>query len=149
MPSFRFRLATLLRLREAARDERRARLAEAYRAAEILVARRHDAQAELEALLQRQRRQAVGAVSVDALLEVHRYQDVLRGQIAQLGVQQAAVDAEAERRRQLLVEADRDVRVLEQLRDQQSQRHRLAEAGREQKLLDEVGLRMAAGPEAD
>ena len=32
MAKFKFRLATLLRLREAARDERRAQLAQAYRA---------------------------------------------------------------------------------------------------------------------
>jgi len=38
MPKFQFRLATLLRLREATRDERRGRLAEAYRVDEVVEA---------------------------------------------------------------------------------------------------------------
>ena len=37
MGKFKFRLATLLRLREATRDERRAELAQAYRADEIIL----------------------------------------------------------------------------------------------------------------
>ena len=36
MAKFKFRLATLLRLREATRDQRRAELAEAYRADNVL-----------------------------------------------------------------------------------------------------------------
>jgi flagellar export protein FliJ len=48
------------------------------------------------------------------------------------------VGAEIERRREVLVEADRDVRVLEKLREKQTERHRYEENRREIRQLDEV-----------
>ena len=71
MSKFKFRLATLLRLREAARDERRARIGRG------LPRRRRPARARLEALdaelqsLRDRRRASVepGEVDVDRLVE--------------------------------------------------------------------------------
>jgi flagellar FliJ protein len=146
MPKFKYRLATLLRIREAARDERQIELAEAYHADDVL--RQHEEQitAEIAGLKESCREaMAPGTVDVDRVLTSQRYEMLLRAHGVQLGKQREQVGAEIERRRQLLVQANREVRVLEKLRERQVERHRDEEARREVKLLDEVGGRLGAG----
>lgn len=139
MAKFKFRLATLLRLREATRDERRAELAEAYRADDLL--REHlDRVGRELSWLQAQCRKVAGpgTVDVDRLVEAQRYEVTLRAQQGQLAGQREAVSAEIDRRRQTLLHADRDVRLLEKLREKQARRHHQEENRREIKELDEV-----------
>jgi len=116
MAKFKFRLATLLRLREFARDERRSELARAYRADEIIAGE--------EQLLMRDL--------------ARRYELVLTAQKQHVHQQRQAVRAEIEKRRRALVEANRGVRVLEELREKQRRRHRGNEQRLEIKQLDEV-----------
>lgn len=146
MAKFKFRLATLMRLREAARDERRLQLAEAYRVDDLLQGQLDEVRGELVGLKDCCREFAgPGTVDVDRLVEAQRYELALRAQHGQIGQQRQAVAEEIERRRQVLVDANRDVRVLQKLRQKQSQRHRLEEGRREVKLLDEVAGRQAGG----
>lgn len=148
MTRFRFRLATLLRLREAARDERRAALAEAYRVDEVLVGRAEQLDQELARLRARMRHVAgPGQVDVDELLEAQRYELSLRAGRGRLDEQRRSVAEEIERRRELLAEANREVRVLEKLREKQARRHREEQARQEIKLLDETAQRRAAPEE--
>jgi flagellar FliJ protein len=102
-----------------------------------------------ERLLQQQQASALqrgrqlkspGAADVDALLQTHRYELVLAAQRRQLVAQIAQVEAESERRRQVLVEADRQVRVLEKLREKQATAHRRQAERLEAKQLDEVAI---------
>jgi flagellar FliJ protein len=139
MPKFKFRLATLLRLREATRDERRAELAEAYRADDLLQEHLHRVGRELNWLRTQCRKFAgPGTVDVDRLVEAQRYELTLRVQRTQLTGQRQTVGAEIDRRRQALLAADRDVRLLEKLREKQARRHLQEENRREIKQLDEV-----------
>jgi flagellar FliJ protein len=141
MSNFHFRLETLLRLRKAQRDQRRADLAKAIRAEGMLRAQDQlVAQQQLQAAERGRRLKLPGVADVDALLRAHRYELVLAAQRRQLATQIAQVQAEAERRRQLLVEADRELRVLEKLRERQAAAHRLQEQRLEAKQLDEVGV---------
>jgi flagellar export protein FliJ len=145
MAKFRFRLDTLRRLREAARDGRRAALAEAYRAEELLREQQEHLGRELERLAAESRAAASpGRIDVDRLLDARRYELVLRAHQKQLAAQQENVAEEVERRRQALVEADREVRVLESLREKHLRRHREEEARRETKELDEAAAVRAA-----
>jgi flagellar export protein FliJ len=142
MAKFRFRLATLLRLRESARDERRAELAQAYRADEILRHRRARLARELSDLETRTRScSAPGELDLDRLLETRRYELVLRSQEERLRGQRQALEAEIERRRQALIDASRQVRVLEQLRQKQHERHRREEIRQEVRQTDEAASR--------
>lgn len=135
-----FRLSTLLRLRLEARDERRAELAKALRAEEMLHERQEALAREAGALLARSRALAApGEVDLDALIQNQRYGLLLKAQSAQLAEQLAQVAAEVARRRAALVEADREVRILEKLREKQAAAQRLADERRDQKLLDERG----------
>ncbi len=144
MSKFKFRLSTLLRLREAARDERRAELAEAYRVDDTLRQQLQRTDQELQSL-RAQRRQGVqpGAVDVDRLVESQRYEMTLASQRLQIVRQRETVQGEIERRRQVLAEANRDLRVLENLRDKQAGQHRQQEERREMKRIDEVAQQQA------
>ena len=145
MAKFKFRLATLLRLREAARDERRSQLAQAYRADEIIESQRRRIARELSELEgQNRQASAPGDLDIDRLLEGRRYELVLRSEEQQTAQQHQTVRAEVERRREALVGANREVRVLEELRQRQLQRHRQEENRQEIKLLDEAAGRRTA-----
>lgn len=146
MPKFQFRLATLLRLREAVRDERQIALAEAYRADDVLRQRQEELAAELVQLKGSCRQAAApGQVDIDRLLAAQRYELSLRAAGVQVSQRREQIGAEIERRREAVVQANRDVRVLEKLRERQADRHRDEEAHREIRLLDEVGARLATG----
>ena len=139
MARFRFRLQTLRRLREIHRDEQRARLATAYEAERILTAQREGVIAETAALADSQRQlMQQGALDVTLLLASQRYKQALEAQIRTLTEQAAKLAEEVERRRQTLVEADREVRVLDKLEERKRDLHREASQRAETKVLDEV-----------
>ncbi len=139
--SFRFRLETLLRLRLADRDQRRADLGKALRAEATLQQQAADLVEEQRTTAELSRTLSLpGAGDVDRLLSSHRYEMVLRGRSKQLAAQLVQVQAEVERRRLALVEADRQVRVLEKLSEKQEQAFLADELKREQKELDEQAI---------
>jgi flagellar FliJ protein len=148
MPRFRFRLQTLQRLRETTRDELRARLAEAYEAERILADQRAAVAAETAALADVQRRlMADGALDVTRLLDGQRYQRLLEAQSRTLAEQAARLAEEVETRRQAVVEADRQVRILEKLRERRLRQHQDAEQAAEARRLDEIAVtRWEAAP---
>ncbi len=148
MSSYRFRLSTLLRIRQNLRDECRQQLVEAERAEEIIITR--IAQLNEELIVLRMHAQAVsgpGRINIDRLLDAGRYEMMLKAERQAADDQRQAVAAEVERRRQALVEADREVKVLEKLRDQQLVRHRAEEAKREIKQLDATAIQLVTGRE--
>jgi flagellar export protein FliJ len=150
MAKFKFRLTTLLKIREATRDERQAELAEAYRADDILVERLRQISGEFGALLEECRKAAgPGAVNIDRLLEAQRYEVMLRAYEKQTLEQRRRLAEEIERRREALLAANREVRVLEKLREHQLERHREEENRRDIKRLDEIAQQRAAANMAE
>src|SRR5262245_10867152 len=138
---FRFRLETLLRLRLAERDQRRTDLAKALRAEEMLRGEERTLEGQqIEAAARSRQLKSPGAANVDALLETHRYEVVLAAQRRQLKQQFAQVEAETERRRQALVEADRQLRVLEKLRERQAAAWKKENERQEVKQFDELAV---------
>ncbi len=139
MAKFQFRLSTLLKIREAARDRRRSALAQAYQA-EAILREKGEGLSDQVAQLRRQYRQAAqpGTLQVDRLVERQRYDLVLRAEQNQSQQQLRQLEEEIERRRIALVEADRDVRVLETLREKKKRAHEMREYRQEVKQLDEV-----------
>jgi flagellar protein FliJ len=144
MPKPRFRLATLLRLRESTRDECRARLAEAQRADQELLDQLTRLGMEQQRV-QGECRKAAGPGNVDVgrLVEAHRYAVALRAREDELKQQRQALAVEIQQRRQALVTADQDVQVLEKLRDRRLERHRVEEGRKEAKQIDEAALQAA------
>ena len=139
MAKFKFRLASLLQLRESAREERQQQLAEAYRVDDVLKGQAAEIDEEINATVAFGRQSASpGDINVDRLVAIQRHELLLKAQRANLTEQLNTVATEIERRRLALVEANRDVRVLEKLRDNQQRKHREHENRREIKQLDEV-----------
>jgi flagellar FliJ protein len=149
MATFHFRLATLLRLREATRDDRRAQLAEAQYAEQMIVERIAALDAEL-AESQRRSLDAArpGRVNIDRLTDGTRYEMILKVERQTADQQRQAVADEVRKRREALVAADRDVKVLEKLRETQTEQHREEEARQEFKRLDEIAVVRHATREA-
>ena len=145
MAKFKFRLSTLLRLRQSARDERRTQLARAYQADEIVAQEEQRLEGDLSELENQSRvASQPGPLDVDELLETRRYELLLRAQQQHVCQQRQAVREEIEKRRRTLLEADRGVRVLESLQEKQLQRHRRNENRLEIKQLDEAAQRRSA-----
>ena len=148
MARFRFRLQTLRRLREIHRDEQRARLATAFEAERILTAQREQVAIEIVDLGEARRRlMQQSALDVNQLLASQRYQLTLEAQSRTLAEQAEKLAAEVERRRRAVVEADREVRVLDKLEERQRQQHRIAQGRIEAKTLDEVATTRWEAPE--
>jgi flagellar protein FliJ len=141
MTQFRYRLATLLRLREVGRDRRRVELAEAQRADEDLRGQIERLNVEQKRLQEACRAAAgPGAVDVDELVEAHRYAAALRAEEEGLRQKRHALAAEIDGRRQALLSADRDVQVLEKLRERRQALNRLEEERQLARQLDEAAL---------
>lgn len=143
MPQFQFRLATLLKLRERLRDERRGQLAEALKLDDELRSRVHALDDELRGALRLQAPEP-GAINVDRLLDATRYELVLRAEQGQLRAQQAALAAELEKRREALAAADREVRALERLRETRREQFRAEQETKSAKEMDEVAMQRYA-----
>ena len=142
MVAFRFRLESVLKLRETERQQRRTELAQGLEAERILERQAHALSAELMVARNRYRQSALpGEVDVDQLMELQRYVLHIVAQANALGQRQASVREEVERRRRALIEADRQVRLLEKLRQKQHEAFDRERAKLEQKELDEVGAR--------
>jgi flagellar protein FliJ len=141
MAEFHFRLATLLRLRETVRDECRVQLAESQRADAALEQRLlhvHERQEHLRADCRTAA--GPGVVDLGRLREARSYAAALRTEEDSLRQQRAALAIEIQERRDALIEADRDVRMLEKLRENRREQHQQEENRKEARRLDEAAL---------
>ena len=141
MADFQFRLESLLKLRESHRQQRRLELAEAFHAEQILENQSQQLTLDLQDVVLRSRVSASpGRVNVDHLRDTHRYRVVLEAQQTVLKQRIEQVAAEVQKRRDALAEADKEVRVLEKLRERQLSEHTAIELRRELLDLDEVAV---------
>lgn len=141
MRGFRFRLKALQRIREESRKIAQRKLAGAMQQRNTLVAEGQEVQTELQGL-EDQMRQLVAKqqLNIDVVLNGHRHRTSLQGKLSQLDKAIAKANDEVSRCRAKLVEADRDVKVLEKLHERQLAEHNQKIAAHEAKLLDEAAL---------
>lgn len=141
MPPFRFRLEPVRRLRQAERDELRGQLSDAYRAAEVLEQQRAGVNREL-AELRTQHQSAASAMTIDVapLLEAQRYEMVLRGQATALEEKIKLVEAEVDRRRDAVANAERAVKTLDKLEEKQAGAHSVLAERALAKQMDETAI---------
>jgi flagellar export protein FliJ len=139
MARYAFRLKPLQKVREARRDEMRVALAEAFRAEQILAENKAEIEVELGRLRVLQRTATAGKyLDVNQLLEAQRYELLLKARSQELAKQAILLSAETERRRQHLVEADREVRVLEMLDERHQSEFNKEQQRAETKQLDDL-----------
>jgi flagellar export protein FliJ len=142
MAQFQFRLASLLQLRQAERERRQSLLAETL--AQLRQLQVHRGALESELRDQQRSTRAIagpGLLDVGGLRRADRFRSSLGSRLARLAEQERSVEQEIGRRREALVEADREVRVLEKLQARQHARHRAEQAQTERNELDDVALR--------
>jgi flagellar FliJ protein len=142
MATFHFDLQPLLSVRETERRQRRAQLAETLDEQRHLLERQAALERELDEQRQLVRRSASpGVLDAGRLLRASRYQLAVRRQLGDLAGQLQTLGLEVERRRQALLEADREVRVLEKLRERKLRRFAERQLAAERRELDEAGQR--------
>ena len=142
MSRFQFRLSTLKKLRESHRDELRLKLGEAYRAERLLAERAAAIRTEEEEAQEVQRGILdASTTDVSQLLDAQRYVAVLRNELTTLHNQSQMLATEIEKRRQALVAADQQVRVLEKLHERQLEAHERKLLKAEVKVMDEIASR--------
>ena len=145
MAKFRFRLTTLMRLRQIARDERRQELAALQQLEQSI----NDQITSLDSQMAELRRRSAamnqaGSIDVDRLRETVRYQSLLAARRQAALVELENCSTQVHRLRQSLVKADRELKSLEKLQSRQQDRYLKTERKRELRQLDEAGLRIVA-----
>ncbi|MBM3998534.1 MAG: flagellar export protein FliJ [Planctomycetes bacterium] len=144
MIPFRFRLESLLRIRRDERDAARRAHAQAVDARRIVEDRIGSAEEELAETRNRAAASAApGAVDVDRLMHTHRYALLLGSRVGHLRGQAAKIDEEIARRMEQLAKADREVRLLEKLRERKLETHREDAFRREQRAIDEMAQQVS------
>ena len=145
---FKFRLTPLLKIRENVRAEKQAELGKAYEAARIVEEELQRLQSELVRCgeLGREAIQK-GRISVDYLLSLRRHESFLLDQQTQAQGQLEQIREEIERRRIALMEADREVKVLEKLQEKQKTKHLQEQSLAELKQMDEIAGRTGRNPD--
>jgi len=139
MSNFTFRLKTLLRVREDERDERRLRLADALEHDAIVGQRQSELDRRRRELLARRREAAApGELDVERLIECRCYEQLLAAEHDQLETKRCETIGQIDQRRESLLAADREVRVLDKLEEKQRQRHCDEHQRHEVKRLDEI-----------
>ena len=128
-----------MKIRRTTRDERQSQLARAYEAERVLEQQQVELDQQRTAIKQVSRNvSGPGTVNVETLLGVNRYELVLESQGRVLRERGQQLEAEIQKRRQSLINADRDVRVLEKLRERQQIDHGNKERRLEIKQTDDA-----------
>ena len=131
-----------MKIRRTTRDERQLQLARAYEAERVLDQQQVELDQKRTAIKQVSRNVSrPGTVNVETLLGVNRYELVLESQGRVLRERRQQLEAEIQKRRQSLINADRDVRVLEKLRERQQIDHENKERRLEIKQTDDSAQR--------
>lgn len=139
MKPFVFRLEKVLGLRRSHRDRAREELAEAINVMQILEGQKND----LEETFAKQRMTRTAEAQsnqprVDILLDGRKHELLTIAQQKQLDEKIQMVAEELENRRSKLVEADREVKVLERLRERDKENHHRDKLRFESKEMDEI-----------
>ena len=141
MSHFRFRLATVMKLRQQTRDARRAELTKAFEAEAILQEQVNNIRSQLNDARSIERSLIdAGQLDVDKLLSHRRYQIQLIAHKRQLKEHEQQLAEEIERRRAAVVEADRDVKILETLNEKQWSAFQLEQRRKDHNQLNEVAV---------
>ncbi len=142
----KFRLATLLKIRERDRDI----AAKAVQDVRLALEKLDNAQLEIDEVNRQmndaRKQSSFGAINLHQILDAQRYQMVLAAQLAQIADHKGKLNQELERRQFALMQSQKAVKSLEKLRDQSSQSADLHALARQQERLDEwSSIRHAMG----
>jgi len=133
----KFRLATLLKLRERDRDMAANAVQEVRNAIEKLNEMKRSIDQSNEQMDDFRKNASRGAVDLQQILDAQRYQMVLSSQLTQIADRQGQLSQEMERRQIALVKSQQSVKALEKLRDQREDAATVHALAKQQERLDE------------
>lgn len=143
--AFRFRLQPLQKIRENIRQERQTELAKALEAESVMREKIESIKQDIVGTKEEGRRLASeGRIKVDHLVGLRRHEAYLLAQKAEAEQKLEQVLAEIERRRQAVIEADKEVKIMEKLHEKLKERHDNGLAEKEVLELDEIASQRAA-----
>jgi flagellar export protein FliJ len=142
MPASHFRLDALERLRRQQREQCQLDVSAAEEAKRGLATELVLVESRLVELQAVMRSGASpGQVDLQRLCSQGDFCKRLQTQLTQLGQQRAQLEDEIARRRRALVEADRELKTLEKLRERQHQQHETGSRRADQRLQDDAAAR--------
>ena len=143
--AFRFRLQPLQKVRENIRRDRQTELAKALEAEAVVREKIESLIGEIAGTKEEGRKLAAkGRINVDFLVGLRRHEAYLLAQKAEAEQKLEQVLAEVERRRLAVVEADKEVKILEKLHEKLKDRHDNELTAKEIIDLDEIASQRAA-----
>jgi flagellar protein FliJ len=149
MAQSHFRLDKVHHIRQNAREQRRIELLEAQQAEDQAAAQVAELMSSLQFVRGHvQLATTPGRLNLDDLRHAQRYERSLRGELESAQSRRETLSAEVERRRQSLVEADREVKVLDRWQEKQHAQFRIDQARSEAKLHDDQAI-VAASAKSD
>ena len=137
---FTFRLEPLITIRDNELKERQSELAKAYEARKILEKDLHEIERQLEEGIAavRESMQEGQFINVEGLLSFRRQEMFLRARQSDLLQKMEMVDEEIERRRILVVAANKELKVVEKLKEKRYEKYLEDESRAETKFMDEI-----------
>jgi flagellar export protein FliJ len=133
----KFRLATLLKIRERDRDLAAKAVQDVRLALEKLDIAQQEIDQANRQMNEARKQSSFGAINLHQILDAQRYQMVLSAQSAQIADHKGKLNQELERRQFALVQSQKAVKSLEKLRDQRAQAADIHALARQQDRLDE------------
>ncbi|MCB2210579.1 flagellar export protein FliJ [bacterium] len=148
MKRFRFRLQKVLDAREVVEREAQRKLGEAQRVLTELETVRNQIQTDIAQLTNEQRNMLGGTVTAGTAMQHHRWLRELEKRLrVQIDKCRDAEKAVAERRQELL-DASRERKVLDRLKEKKRAEHMQLALKEQQATLDDIGGRAAARAES-
>ncbi|MDR0609016.1 MAG: flagellar export protein FliJ [Planctomycetaceae bacterium] len=140
--AFQFRLEPLITIRDNTLKEKQGELAKAYEARRIVEEKQRQLQQELAENVEtgRQRLQT-GIIDIDFLLGLRRHEAYLNAQIEFVHGHLRQIDEEIERRRNAVLEANKELKIIEKLKEKRYEKYRTEENRKETIRLDEIAVK--------
>ena len=137
---FYFRLEPLITIRDNELKERQAELAKAYEARHILEETLKTVEKQLAEGIETARSltQEGQTVNVEFLLGLRRQEMFLLTQQDDLTKKMKMIDEEIEKRRTAVVEANKELKIVEKLKEKRYEKYLEEENKQEMKLMDEI-----------
>jgi flagellar export protein FliJ len=143
MPA-KFRLATLLKIRESERDIAGRDVQDALLAMQRMDEAKQEIDRTNREMDQVRKRASIGQMSLTQLLDAQRYQMVLAAQAAHIEANKSQLQQELTRRQAKLLKCQQAVKSLEKLRDNRIAAAEQMEFVRDQNRLDEWSATQSA-----
>jgi flagellar export protein FliJ len=133
----KFRLATLLKIRERDRDQAAKMVQDARLAMAKVEENKRELLAQNAEMNDLRKGASSGAVDLRGLLDAQRFQMILIAQVQQLDEHLGKLNQELERREALLLKCQQAVKSLEKLRDQRTESAEILALLKQQERTDE------------